>query len=342
MNKQEKLLITSFLEPHFVDQIRQRFPQVEVTYRPDLLGQPRYIADHNSRLNRTDEQEAEWRSLLAEATILFDFDASHIEDLPQLAPQLRWIQSTSAGIGQFVKRVGYAERTNWIFTTASGVHARPLAEFALMAMLLFAKNFQYLQTEKENRHWQRYAATELAGKTVAIIGLGKIGQEVARLCKSFEMRTIGTRRNPEKSASYVDQLYPPSAIDEVLPQADFLVLSTPHTPETEGLIHAERVRSLKHGAVVINIARGVVIDQKALTEALQNGHLLGAALDVFEHEPLPADDPLWTLPNVIISPHSASTADTENAKITDIFCDNLERFLNGKPMLNVLDTEKLY
>jgi phosphoglycerate dehydrogenase-like enzyme len=315
---------------------------VQVTYRPDLLGKPRYIADHNSRIERTAEQEAEWRSLLATATILFDFDASHIDDLPELAPQLRWIQSTSSGIGQFVKRVGYAEKTNWIFTTASGVHARPLAEFAIMAMILFAKNFQYLQAEKEQRHWQRYAATELANKTVVIIGLGKIGQEVARLCKAFDMRTIGTRRSPEKATAHVDELYSPNNIDDLLPQADYLVLATPHTPETEGLIHAERVKSLKQGAVVINIARGVVIDQKAMTEALQNGHLLGAALDVFEREPLPEDDPLWTLQNVIISPHSASTADTENAKITDIFCDNLERFLEGNPMRNVLDTEKLY
>lgn len=342
MSTPETILIASYLEPHFVEQIRQRCPQVEVIYRPDLIGKPRYIADHTARIDRTPDQEAEWQALLAQATILFDFDFSHIEDLPDLAPRLRWIQATSAGIGQFVRRNRYADRANWIFTTASGVHARPLAEFAIMAMLLFAKNFLYLQSEKEKRHWQRYAHTELNGKTVAVIGLGKIGQEVAHLCKAFDMRTIGTRRNPDAPTPHVDQLYPPDALDEVLPQADFLVLATPHTEETEKMIDARRVRLIKAGAVVINIARGVVIDQQEMTAALQDGHLLGAALDVFQVEPLPEEDPLWTLPNVIISPHSASTADTENAKLTELFCENIERYLEGKEMLNVLDVERLY
>ena len=172
--------------------------------------------------------------------------------------------------------------------------------------------------------------------------MGKIGRDVAKVCKFFDMQVIGTRRDVTQSVEHADQLYAPDDLDSLLPQVDYLVLSTPHTPETDGLISAKRVRLIKQGAVVINIARGAVIDQSALTEALRDGHLRGAALDVVAVEPMPADDPLWDLPNVIISQHSASTADSENSKITDLFIRNLKCFLNGEPMHNVLDVDLMY
>ncbi len=336
------ILVTSYLEPEFVDQIRREVPQVEVINRPDLLGKPRYIADHSAPVSRTPEQEAEWQSLLAQADILFDFDHSHAKELPQLTPKLKWIQATSAGIGQFVKKMGY-DRTNWIMTTASGVHARPLAEFVIMSMLYFARNFEYLQREKAAHHWARNATSELAGKTLAIIGLGKIGREAARLAKAFDLRVIGNRRViTDSTMPNVDELYPPGELTPLLTQANYLLLCCPHTPETEGLIGAAQIAQLPKGAVIINIARGAVLNQPALTEALRNGHLRGASLDVFATEPLPADDPLWDLENVIINPHSASTADTENAKITRLFCDNLKHYLAGEPLQNVLDVERYY
>ncbi|HVU11847.1 MAG TPA: D-2-hydroxyacid dehydrogenase, partial [Phototrophicaceae bacterium] len=288
-----KVLIASYLEPEWVEQIRGEFPEVEVIYRPDLLGSPRYIADHNAPVNRSPEQEAEWKSLLAQADIFFDFDHTHVDDLPQLAPNLKWIQATSSGIGQFVKR-RYPNQSNWIFTTASGTHSRPLAEFVLMSMLMFAKDYEYLQSEKTAHHWARYCAVELAGKTVAIVGLGKIGREVARLAQAFEMHVVGTRRSDSNEAvPNVDQLYPTDELMSLLAQADYLVLCTPHTPETEGMIGARQISELPDGAVIINIARGQVLDYPAMTEALRSGHLRGAALDVFATEPLPADDPLW-------------------------------------------------
>jgi phosphoglycerate dehydrogenase-like enzyme len=337
-----KVLIASFLEPELVEQIARSVPDVELIYRPDLIGAPRYSADHSAAIERSAAQEAEWRTLLQEADILFDFDHSHRDDLPSLAPKLKWIQATSAGIGQFVKRVGYAEATDWIFTTASGVHSRPLAEFALMAMLMFTKDYQYLDRSKADHHWARYAASELASKTLGIIGLGNIGQEAARLAKAFEMRVVGSRRNPDRAVAHVDALYGTADLDNLLSGLDFLLLSCPHTPETEKLIGAAQLAQLPAGAVLINISRGTVVDQDALIAALQSGHLAGAALDVFDPEPLPPDSPLWDMPNVIISPHSASTADTENAKIVALFCDNLKRYLAAEPMLNVLDTELLY
>ena len=335
-------LFASYLEPEFVQKIRDEVPEVEFIYRPDLIGAPKYSAHHTARIERTPEQETEWQALLAHADILFDFDFTHLYDLPDLAPNLKWIQTTSAGIGQAVKRFGYAEKTDWIFTTSSGVHARPLAEFCLMAMLMFAKNYQLMQQAKATHQWERFGNTELVNKTVGIIGLGKIGRDVAKICNFFNMNVIGTRRDISKSVEYVDQVYAPDDLESLLPQVDYLVLATPHTPETEGLMTAERIRLIKKGGIVINIARGAVIDQVALTEALQDGHLGGAALDVAEVEPMPEDDPLWDLPNVIISSHSASTADTENEKIADLFIHNLKCFINGKPMRNVLDTVLMY
>jgi phosphoglycerate dehydrogenase-like enzyme len=337
------VLITTYLEPDLVAHIRRTVPAVEVIYRPDLIGTPKYPADHYSQPERTPEQEAEWRRLLAQAEVLFDFDPTHRADLPDLAPNVRWVQATSAGIGQFVKRMGYAERTGWAFTTASGVHARPLAEFVIYAMLLFAKGGFTLQQDQAMRRWQRYSGVELAGKTLAIIGLGKIGQEAARLAKAFDMRVIGNRRHADREpVPFVDALYGPEGLYDLLAEAHFLVLACPHTPETEKLIGAKELAVLPKGAVLINIARGAVVVQSALVEALRSGHLGGAALDVFEQEPLPADDPLWTLPNVLVSPHSASTADSENRKIVDLFCDNLQRYLAGAPLLNRLDTVRLY
>ena len=336
-----KVLIASYLEPEHIERIRAEVPAVEVVYRPDLIGAPRFQADHTAPMKRTPEHEAEWRELLAEAEILFDFDHTHRDDLPAIAPKLRWIQATSAGIGQAVKRYGYAQ-TGWRFTTASGVHARPLAEFCLMVMLMFIKNYPVMDAQKRARHWQRFNNTELRGRTVGIVGLGRIGRDIAQVCKPFGMRVIACRRGQLEAPPTVDEQFAPEQLDELLPQADFLVLCAPHTPETDGLLNAERIRRMKAGAVLINIARGALVNHAALKRALRDGHLGGAALDVTDPEPLPADDPLWDMPNVIISHHSASTADTENGKLTELFIRNLQRYLKGEPLENLLDIDRMY
>ncbi len=336
-----KVLIASYLEPERVERIRAAVPAVEVVYRPDLIGAPRFQADHTAPVHRTPQQEGEWRELLAEAEILFDFDHTHREDLPALAPKLKWIQATSAGIGQLVKRNGY-DRQGWRFTTASGVHARPLAEFCLMAMLMFVKNYPVMDAQKRARLWQRFNNTELRGMTVGIVGLGRIGRDIAQVCEFFGMRVLACRRRRTNPPHTVDTLFAPDQLNDLLPQVDFLVLCAPHTPETDGLLSAERIGLMKPGAVLINIARGALVDYSALKRALRDGRLGGAALDVTDPEPLPADDPLWDMPNVIISHHSASTADTENGKLTDLFIRNLHRYLDDEPLENLLDIELMY
>lgn len=333
--------ITSFLEPEHVDAIRRVDPRVEVLYDPDLVPAPRYVADHTGTPRaRSAEQEATYRAMLARAEVMFDFDREHARDLRAVAPNLKWLQATSAGIGQYVVS-NDLDKAGVVFTTASGVHARPLADFCTMAMLMFSKGYFAMLRDQRAKRWERTCAEELTGKTLAVIGLGKVGQEVARQAKCFDMRVIGTARTA-RPLPHVDALYAPAQLAQVLPQADFLVLIAPHTPETDGLIGACELALMKPSAVLINIARGALVDEDALITALREGRLAGAALDVFRAEPLPPDSPLWDMPNVIVSAHSASTVRQENARIIALFCENLRRYLDGRPLLNVLDVRLMY
>jgi phosphoglycerate dehydrogenase-like enzyme len=337
--KHYNLLITSYLEPEHIERIRAVDKRLNVIYRPELLPTPRYAADHTGNIrNLTPEQNAEWLDLLGRADILFDFDYTHRADLPDLAPNVRWIQATSAGIGQFVKRNHYDQRMpETVFTTASGVHARPLAEFCIMSMMIHNKGLKRMIKDQQNHHWGRYAGTDLDGRTLALVGLGRIGSEVARLSRGLGMRVIGTDLRPNPDA--VDRYYDLKNLNAMLAEADVVILTVPHTPETEKMIGAEQFKSMRKGVYFINISRGQVVDEPALIEALKSGHLSGAALDVFFEEPLPADNPLWDMENVLVSPHSASTSDRENERITDLFCDNLRRYLNNEPLRNVLNPE---
>jgi glyoxylate/hydroxypyruvate reductase A len=335
------VLIASYLEPEHVEAIRQVDARLQVVYQPELLAQPKYPADHYGVAQRSPAQEARWQALLAQADVLFDFDYSHRPDLPELAPQLRWIQASSAGIGQFVKRYQYDTRLpHTIFTTASGIHARPLAEFCIMAMLMHYKNALPMLRSQARHAWQRFAGGDLEGRTLGIIGLGRIGTQVAQMACDLGMTVIGT--NAEPPAPCVARFFPPEQLHDMLPLVDVLVLSVPHTPQTENMIGAAELALLKPGAYLINIARGAVIDEAALLQALRSGRLSGAALDVFAEEPLPDSSPLWDLPNVIVSPHSASTSDRENERLAELFCQNLRRFLDGQPLLNVLQPERYY
>jgi phosphoglycerate dehydrogenase-like enzyme len=341
------VLIASYLEPEHIAQIRAVSPDLELIYEPELLRPPRYAADHTGGpLQRTPAQEARWRELLGRAEVLFDFDHTHIDDLPELAPSLRWVQASSAGIGQFVRRTRYAERMPGVaFTTASGVHARPLADFCLLAMLAFVKGLPRMQADQRARRWERYAGGELAGRTLGIVGVGRIGSEVARVAKFFGMRVLGLKRHVagvDPAGLHLAALYPPEGLPELLAQAEFLVLVAPHTDASQGMIGAAQLAAMPPGAVLINIGRGALVDEPALIAALRGGHLAGAALDVFATEPLPADSPLWDMPNVIVSPHSGSTSDRENGRLTELFCDNLRRYLAGQPLRNLLDTAALY
>jgi phosphoglycerate dehydrogenase-like enzyme len=342
--KNVRVVITTALEDHLVEAIARTDPRLDVVYDSALIPAPLYPADHTLPAAETPEQQERWQELLQDAEVLFDFGPRKMAEQLATRPNLRWIQATSAGVGQFASRVGLT-KSRVVVTTASGIHARPLAEFVLMAMLMFNKGALRMATDQRAHRWERYAGREIAGQVVGIVGVGRIGREVARLLRGLDARVVGTVRAPEGRRAEdlnLERLLSTDRVDEMLGELDYLVLACPHTPQTHNLISAQRLAALKPEAVLINIARGQVVDEAALIDALRNGRLRGAALDVFQEEPLPSDSPLWDMPTVLICPHSASTADSENGKIVDLFCDNLRRYLNDEPLRNVLDNDLLY
>lgn len=339
------VLISSYLEPELVERIRQTDARIEVLYAPELLAPPRYPADHHGgAFARPAAEEARWRSLLARAEIMFDFDRSNAQELPALAPHVRWIQATSAGIGEFMRRMSYVTRMpRTVFTTASGVHAQPLAEFCFMVLFAFHKKLLMTLRDQCEKRWERFAGADLRGQTLVIVGVGQVGTEVARLGKTLGMRVIGVKRSTSgvnPGDLHLDALYGPTDLHRALAVAENLVLIAPHTAETEGMIGERELALLPSGAVFINIGRGALVDEPALIDALRSGRLLGAGLDVFQEEPLPPKSPLWDMENVIVSPHSASTSVAENSRITDLFCQNLRLFLDGRPLINRFDPDR--
>jgi glyoxylate/hydroxypyruvate reductase len=338
-----RVVIASALEVGEVERIAACFPgRISLAYEPDLLPVPRYVADHNgTKRTLTETQRSRWRELLAEADILFDFDWEEPARLPERAPRLRWVQATSAGIGEFLDRNGLVN-SPILFTTAAGAHAGPLAEFVLLGLLYFTKRVTWLQGLQAEHRWQHYASRELSGQRMLVVGLGAIGREIARVCAAMGVEVWATKRTDAVPPPGVTRLVPVGGIAGVLPRMDILVLACPLTRETHHLIGAKELAALPNSAIVINVGRGAVIDEPAMIAALREGRLAGAALDVFEHEPLPADNPLWAMPNVLISPHSASTVEAENRRIVDIFIANLERFLEQRPLLNEFRRERGY
>ncbi len=339
-----RLVITSPLQDELVAAIRATDGRLDVVHEPDLLAPTRYASDHPLPTLDGRGARERWNALLDEAEVLFDFGPLELAPTLAARPRLRWIQATSAGVGKLAERVGLTESPVAV-TTASGVHARPLAEFALFAMLMFGKDALRLGREQREHQWERYACEEVAGKIVCVVGLGKIGREVARLSRALDARVVGTVRElgdrlPEDLG--VERLEPTDRLDELLPEADVLVLTVPHTALTHRLLDARRLALLKPGAILVNIARGDIVDEAALIDALRSGRLHGAAHDVIEREPHPAESPLWDLPNVFVSPHSASTVAAENERIVELFQENIRRYLDGRPLLNLLDKELLY
>lgn len=326
--------------------------RVEVVFRPDLLPPARFAADHNGdpSWRRDADQELAWRAILARAEITWDMATLGTDGPRTLSPSLRWVQTTSAGVGPRAAALGLGG-SDVLVTTASGVHARPLAEFVLGALLFHTKRFAHLQADQRAHRWERFAATELHGRTMAIAGLGRIGREVARVARALGMTVWGSARSAAAdndgaaaAARGVDRLFPPDELHTLLAGADCVVLAAPHTSETEGLIGAGELAAMRPGVVLINIARGAVPDEDALIACLRSGQVGFAALDVARTEPLPPDSPLWDLPNVLICPHSASTVADENHKIADRFLANLDHYLDGRydRMAPLLDLARGY
>lgn len=332
------VVICSFLEPELVARI-SAVDDVTVVYRPDLLPVPRYNCDHSAPArDLSASQLNEWRALVAEADVTFDFDWLDPSTMAERCAHLGWIQGTSAGIGELMRRTKLDQSTI-VATTAGGIHSVPLAEFALLGALYFTKGLPHLARRQREHHWERYTSRELQGRRALIVGLGGVGREVARRFALQGVEVWGLGRDGHVyDVEGVTRLISRAELDDALGEIDIVVLSSPLTSETEGIIGASQIAKLPSDAIIINISRGALIDQGALTTALAEGRLAGACLDVFSVEPLPANDPLWDLDNVLISPHSASTVASENEDLVTLFLENLEHWRRGEPLRNLYDT----
>ncbi len=284
--------------------------------------------------------------LLAEAEVIFGLELPN--DLARRAAGLRWVQVISAGIDHLTRKDILASAAT--MTNIKGMSATPIAEFVIAVALAFVKRLPYCGELQRQKRWEVFQTASLQSKTIGIIGLGNIGREVARLSRAFGMTVIATSRTAGRtgpagrigSVSGVDRMLPKGQLPQLLAESDFVVLSLPLTEETKGLVGEKELRTMKPTAYLINVARGGVVDEAALVRALEQGWIAGAGLDVFAVEPLPADSRLWELPNAVLSPHVSGGIEGEFELATDLFIDNLKRYLKGDQLRNVVDKEEGY
>jgi len=279
---------------------------------------------------RGDPAKAEVACLSADFWEDLEMRRAAIAELLRL-PALRWFHTFSAGVDAPVFKA-LAERGVTI-TNSSGASAPSIAQYVLAMMLHRAKPFDAWREQQARREWRQVPGHDLHGQTCAIIGTGAIGGEVARLAKACGMRTLGVRRSG-RPARFIDEMYTRRRLQAMLRAADFLVIACPLTPETEHMIGERELAAMRPAATLIDVARGRIIDQAALIRALQEGRIAGACLDVFDTEPLPESSPLWTLPNVIVTPHNSGVSPLNMERAMAIFIDNLGRYVARRPLRN--------
>jgi D-2-hydroxyacid dehydrogenase (NADP+) len=246
------------------------------------------------------------------------------------AANLRWMHLYNAGVDHPI--FAMFQQRGVRLTTSAGSSATPIAHSVVMHLLQLCRNSTTFARQQADRQWLASDSLDLEGRTVGIVGLGAIGRDVARLLPHFGMRVIGMRRSPDGTDPC--ETWTTDRLHELLPLVDDLVVTAPLTPETQGLIGTAELALLRPGAHIVNVGRGPIIDESAMTDALISGHLGGAALDVFAVEPLPTDSPLWSLPNVIVIPHSAGSTPLSKHRAAEMFAANLGRYVGGEPMHN--------
>jgi phosphoglycerate dehydrogenase-like enzyme len=270
------------------------------------------------------------------------------------APDLRWVHSATAGVERVLTPSSRAR--DLTITNARGVFSRPIAEYVMLMILAVARRLPQLLELQAERTWQPLESRELRDVTVGIVGLGSIGRAVGALATAFGCRVIATRRRPEAGSAaadgagdepflgtlMLDRVLPPARLPELLAESDFVVLAAPLTVDTHGLIGEDAISRLKPGAWVINVARGELVNERALGRALRDGRIGGAVLDTFREEPLPASSALYDLPNVILTPHTSWSSTRVLDRSVGLFCDNLQRYAAGRPLVNVVDPDAGY
>lgn len=333
------VLITVPFPDAMIERIRAVSPRLHVTVSPAREGEE--IPDE----------------ILQEAEVLYT--ARALPD-PSRAPELRWVQFHYAGIDHVIEHPLIRSDSVRV-TTLSGAAVTQMAEFALMAMLALGRHLLLMIADKQAMRWaedrfERFSPLELRDSTVGIVGYGSIGREISRLCRAFDADVLAVKRDlmhleqdhyveegrGDPGAELVNRIYPPEAVASMASLCDFVVITVPLTPETRGMIGAKVFKEMKGTSYLIDMSRGGVVDHGALIEALQEGRIAGAALDVYPVEPLPDSSPLWSMDNVILSPHVAGASPRYYEKAADLFATNLRRYLAEQPLLNLFDPDRGY
>lgn len=286
------------------------------------------------RLARSDDELADTVGA-AEVLCVWDFRRQRLREVWPKAGRLRWVHAASAGVDAVV----FPELTtsDVVVTNTSGVLDGAMAEWVLGVMLVFTKDLRTTFDLQRQRRWHHRDSERLAGKRVLVVGAGSIGRAVARLCRAAGTRVEGVARAPRPDDPDFDRVVGPGELRTALSTADFVVVCAPHTVETRGMIAAPELAALPPGARLINVGRGPVVDETALLDALRSGRLAGAALDVFDEEPLPAHHPFWEMGQVIVSPHMAGDFAGWEEAFSGVFVENFRRWTRGQPLLNVVD-----
>jgi phosphoglycerate dehydrogenase-like enzyme len=273
----------------------------------------------------------------AEAEAAFGgFSAERLRAVVAATPKLRWVHTFSAGVDRHVPEL--ASRDDVVLTNNTGAYDIPIAEHVIAMIFAAAKRMPEHLAAQRRSEWQREVPhAEVRGATLVILGMGSIGSELARLAGGVGMRVIGIRRDPSRPAPGVERVVAPERFAEVVREADYLAVTAALTPKTKGMVSAEVIGALKPTAWLINIARGPIVDEAALATALKERRIGGAALDVFETEPLPATSPLWTLDNAILTPHISNSSPKVRDRSLALVVENVRRFKAGGPLLNLVD-----
>ncbi|MBI4659523.1 MAG: D-2-hydroxyacid dehydrogenase [Verrucomicrobia bacterium] len=282
---------------------------------------------------------------VSDTDAIIGFSASHpTAKILAAGKKLRWLQTGSAGVEDVLKD-STLKNSPVILTNGKIIQGPEIADHALALLLNHTRDLKFYNEQMTQVGFQRknrLPQIELRGKTVLIVGLGGIGTQVAERCFAFGMRVLAVDAKDIPLTRAVEEVRKPDELDILLPEADVVISCVPHTPESQRMIGAKQFGLMKNGVYIINVSRGPVIDTEALTAALKSGKVRAAGLDVTEPEPLPKDHPLWSMPNVTITPHIATASDQVEARRTKLYRENLERFLTGRPLRNVVDKQKGY
>lgn len=287
------------------------------------------------------------KEALARAKEAHGIDAGYATpEFLQKASNLVWVQVLSAGVDRYIKIEPLMKNDVIVLTNYRAVHGPAIADHSMAMLLSLTRNLPHYGKKQKEQSWSRgntpYKSIALKGKTMLVIGLGGIGTEIAQRAHGFGMRVIGTRRSDTPSPKFIEKVGKPADLMKFLPEADVVVLAVPLTHETKYMIAKPAFDAMKSGSYLINIARGKVVDTSAMLEALKSGKLAGAGIDVTDPEPLTKGHPLWSYPNVVITPHIASRSEVTNERRAALLHENLRRFASGEPLLNVVDKKLGY